>query len=797
MNVKSKYLSPCLFYCWLLGCTPVLLAQETVTLSGYIRDAGNGETLIGATVYLKELVTGTTTNAYGFYSISVPQGTYSVSVTYVSFEKFEQVLALTKSQKLDVELKENSQQLTEVVVLGEAEDANISTIEMSLSKMDIQTIEKIPALLGEVDIIKSIQLLPGVSTVGEGATGFNVRGGGVGQNIILLDEAPIYNSSHLFGFFSIFNPDAVKDVKLIKGGIPAQYGGRVASVLDVRMKEGNNKNSALSGGIGTIFSRLTVEGPIKKDKASFIVSGRRSYIDILVKPFLPQAFSGSKFYFYDLTMKANVKLNKNNRIFLSGYLGRDVFGFGKDVRFSWGNTTTTFRWNHLFNDRLFSNLTVYYADYDYALGFGDSSEGDSFDWKSSIVNYSIKSELSYFPNPKHHITFGGQTTLYNFKPAKAIAQSDFEFQNFSLDNKYVIAAAFYLGDEYKVNKKLILRYGLRLSLWNYIGPGESIIYRQPETPGGNKIYVGTTQFKRIESIKTYANLEPRFSLKYQMNTVSAIKASYNRLVQYHHLISNGTASNPLDIWIPSTNNIKPNISDQIALGYFRNFKENTFEVSTEIYYKSVQNEVDYVDGADLLINERLAAELLNGQGRAYGLEVYIKKNKGRLQGWLSYTLSRSERKVLGINNNTWYPNRFDKLHSLALVGFYEFSKRCNFSANFIFNTGTPATFYTNRIRWQGYVYGHSPTNSRNNFRLDPYHRLDLSLTLAHKKNDQRRWKQYFVFSCYNTYSRKNPFSIFFQQQKTRPENGIPITTQAVQFSVVGQIIPAITYNFKF
>jgi len=789
MNEKKLLL----FIFLLAGITG--FSQEKYTISGYIKDANNGETLIGATVYSKALNVGASSNEYGFYSLSIPTGTYELEFAYLGFETTTKSVTLSANTTLDVELGEAAAQLTEVVVVSEAEDQNVSNIEMSVNKLDIQTIKKMPTLLGEVEIIRSIQLLPGVTTVGEGATGFNVRGGSIDQNLVLLDEAPVYNSSHLFGFFSVFNPDAVKDVKLYKGGIPARYGGRLSSILDVRMKEGNNKKLEMSGGVGLIFSRLSVEAPIVKDKASFIVAGRRSYIDVLAGPFLSDGLSGSILNFYDLTLKSNYNINEKNRIFLSGYFGRDNFGFGESAGFNWGNGTATLRWNHLFNDKLFSNITLYYSDYDYEISFGEDAT-NSFDWNAQILNYSIKPEFTYFINPQNILRFGGQGIIYDFEPGNAVGVSEGEVSDVGLDKKYAIEGGIYVENEQELGDKVKLNYGLRLSYFNYVGEGRA--YEFDDAPVGVRRPVSSfQQFDQWESIKTYNNLEPRFSIRYQMTPSTSLKASYNRMAQYLHLVSNTTASTPVDVWTPSTNNIKPQIADQVALGYFQNFKNNTYEFSSEIYYKSLDNLIDYIEGADLLLNEFLEGDLLVGKGRAYGLELMMKKNEGKFNGFASYTLARTERLVEGVNGNEWYPSRFDQTHNLSLTAFYEPGKRWSFSSNFVLISGTPTTFPTSRFEQQGYVIPHNANNTRNNVRIPVYHRLDVSATLEGKKNDERRWQSQWVFSIYNVYSRRNPFSIFFRQTQNRLMAGQAVNTEAVRLSVIGNFIPSVSYNFKF
>lgn len=770
-------------------------AQEKVTVNGYIKDASNGETLIGATAYIQELGVGATSNEYGFYSISIEPGTYKLEFAYLGFSSQIQTIDLTENTKVDVELSEGGVALEEIVVTAEPEDKNVTDIEMSVNKLDIATIQKMPSLLGEVEIIRSIQLLPGVTTVGEGATGFNVRGGSIDQNLVLLDEAPVYNSSHLFGFFSVFNPDAVKDVKLYKGGIPPRYGGRLSSILDVRMKEGNNKKLAFNGGIGTIFSRFAIEAPIVKDKSSFIIAGRRSYIDILAKPFLNDDLGETVLNFYDVTFKTNYKFNEKDRIFLSGYIGRDNFGFGDNAGFNWGNGTATFRWNHLFSDRLFFNNTLYYSNYDYQIAFGNDSQ-NAFSWDAAIINYSAKPEFTWFVSPNNIIRFGGQGIYYEFEPGNAIGISEGESRDFSLAEKYALEAAVYFENEIDVDA-FKFNYGLRLSFFNYLGEGTA--YTFGEAPLGlRRPAISSETFEDWESIQTYGRLEPRFSVRYQLSDETSLKASYMRTAQYIHLVSNTTASTPVDVWTPSTNNIQPSMADQVALGYFRNLDNNNYEFSTEVYYKKMNNLIDYIDDADLLLNQFIEGDFLEGTGRAYGWEVQLKKNKGKFSGWLSYTLARTERKVDGINDNDWYPSRFDQLHNFSLTGFYEFNDRLTLSTNFAYITGTPTTFPTSRFEQQGYVIPHNAGTGRNNVRIPDYHRLDFGLTLKGKDKPGKKWKGEWVFSVYNFYSRRNAFSIFFSPDTSeRQLPDVPVTTQAWRESVIGNFIPAITYNFKF
>ncbi len=771
----------------LLISSNLIIAQSKYTLSGYVKNAQSGEEIIGAVVSVKGTSNGVTTNSYGYYSLTLPSGRYTILYSLIGYESVEKEIELTSNITDNVELGEKQQQLKEVEISSERADGNVKNVEMSVNKLDIKTIKKIPALLGEVDIIRGIQLLPGVSTVGEGAQGFNVRGGGVDQNLVLLDEAPVFNSSHLFGFFSVFNPDAVKDVKLIKGGIPAQYGGRLSSILDVRLNEGNSKKLAVNGGIGLIFSRLTIEAPIVKNKSSFIIAGRRSYIDFLAKPFLREDLKKSKFYFYDLTAKVNYTLNEKNKIFLSGYLGRDVFSSG--FKSNWGNTTTTLRWNHLFNPKLFLNTTAFYSNYDYELVFGQPN-GDEFSWRSKIINYSVKPELTYYLNTKNTIHFGGQVTLYDFRPGNATFTSENRKSDISLKDKFGVESALYVDNEQKIGGRITAQYGMRFSMWDYIGPGKVYTYRDT-IPNVSRPLQDTINVASGEIIKKYWNPEPRVAVKLDLTPTSSIKASYTRISQYLHLVSNTTASTPLDVWTPTTNNIKPQICNQEALGYFKNFGgNNEYETSVEIYYKTMQNQVDYIDNANLLLNEYIEGELMNGKGRAYGLEVFAKKNNGKFTGWVSYTLARTERKVNGINRNEWYPNRFDKVHNLNLVAFYQINKKWDVSGTFAFATGTPATFPTNRIVVQGYIIPNNSDEQRNNYRIPSYHRLDLSATRQGKI--RKRWESFWVFSVYNVYGRSNAFSVYFQQAAKGAN-----TTEAIRYSIIARPIPSIAYNFKF
>lgn len=789
-----------------------LHAQE-YTISGYIKDASNGETLIGATVYVEEVSGGAVSNVYGFYSVTLPAGQYNLKYRYIGYETQTRTIDLSENTKTDVELSFRQEELDAVVVTAEKEDANVSDVQMSVVELDIKTISKIPVFAGEVDIIKSIQLLPGVTTVGEGASGFNVRGGGVGQNLILLDEAPVYQSSHLFGFFSVFNPDAVKDVKLYKGGIPSKYGGRLSSILDIRMKEGNSKEYDVSGGVGTIFSRLTVEGPIVKDKASFIVAGRRSYADIPVRLLTNVLDDGAALYFYDLTAKANYNINDKNRVFVSGYFGRDVFRFDQQQGFNWGNQTASARWNHLFNEKFFSNFTFFYSNYDYSFAFGNT-DNDQFDWSSRIQTVNFKPQFSYFLNNDNELSFGGEMLYYVFDPADAVGVTSGDPIDIGLPKKYALEGAIYVGNDQKIGEDWSLQYGLRYSFFNNIGPGNQITLGD-SIAGIRRPVLDVQPVEDGESIASFGNLEPRFAVRYKLNESTSLKASYNRMAQYIHLISNTVAATPIDVWQPSSNNIDPQIGNQIAAGVFKNLKNNTIETSVEAYYKWTRNQVDYIDGADLFINEALEADILAGDGRAYGVEFYVKKPAGRVNGWISYTLGRSELNINGINAGLnsvdrvgrWYPTRFDQTHNLKITSNFQLNERINLSGVFSYISGTPTTYPTDRIVVAGQVI---PLNdgSRNNVRIPDYHRLDLSMTIDNvflgKKSNKA--SDNLVVSVYNAYNRRNPFAIYFTQDGGRVGyeqlNNLtlpttPVETSSFETSILFFILPSITYNFKF
>lgn len=775
------------------------LFGQKYTLSGYITDASSGEELIGAAVFVKETSGGAVTNLYGFYSLSLPAGSYQITWSFVGYTPIEQVIDLNENRSLNIELQSSELQLKEVEITGERVDQNVRGIEMSVEKLEMKSVKKVPQFLGEVDVIRTLQLLPGVSTVGEGAQGFNVRGGNVDQNLILLDEAPVYASSHLFGFFSVFNADAVKDFKLYKGGIPAKYGGRLSSVLDVRQTEGNMKQFKGSGGIGLISSRLMLEGPIAKDRASFMISGRRSYIDLFFPLF--EDVRGNVFYFYDLNLKVNYKINDKNRVFLSGYFGDDVFNFDGNFQARWGNGTGTARWNHLFNSKLFLNTTFVYSKYDYSLGVPSGFQ--AFEWKAGIQNYNAKMDFSYFPNPNHTIEFGWNALFYTFDPgATRPTNSESIFIEASVDRKRALEPALYISNTHSVTDNFTLQYGVRYSMFVNYGPQTVYQYADGQ-PTLEENIVDTVEYGRGDVIKTYSGLdgfEPRLSLNYTINNRHSVKASYNRTRQYIHLISNTTAATPIDVWAPSDTYIEPTTADQVAVGYFRNFNDNMFEVSLEGYYKKFYNVIDYRDGAELLLNDKLETDLLTGDGVAYGAELMLRKKRGKLTGWMSYTLARTERTITGINNGDPFPSNWDKTHDFSAVATYDINDKWSISGIFAFMTGRPITFPDGRYEFDGLVVPNY--SNRNGARIPNYHRLDLSATYTKPKdkakkiffffNKPKDWTSSWVFSVYNVYGRQNPYSVFFRQNELNPQ-----VTEAVQLSIFATVIPAVTYNFSF
>lgn len=766
---------------------PVL--AEKVTLSGYLKDKANGEGLIGATVYIADLKTGVITNPYGFYSISVPPGAYSVTFSYIGYQTQAPFINLNESKQLNVLLEEDSKQIEEVVVSAEKKNRNVESLQMSMDKVQVKMIKKLPAFMGEVDIIKSITMLPGIQNGGEGSSGLYVRGGGPDQNLMILDEAPVYNASHLLGFFSVFNSDAIKDVQVYKGGIPAEYGGKASSVIDIRMKDGNSQKLSASGGIGNISSRLTVEGPIIKDKWSFIASGRRTYADYIGRLAGLEALQENKLYFYDFNLKTNAQINAKNRVYLSAYTGDDYFKVGESIYMRWGNITSTARWNHLFSNKLFSNTSLIFSRYNYNLGVPGNS-ADQFDWTSQISDYNFKQDFTWYLNPNNKLTLGLNLIYHHFEPGEVNANEGSYFSDVKLVDYNALDNSLYLSNEQNIGPKLSLRYGLRYSYFQQIGKGKIREYLNPDHPKEEEV-IGEIEYGPGKLVPpSYHNLEPRLALKYLIDPESSVKASYNRMVQNLHLISNTSSPTPLDIWLPSNKYIKPLIANQVGLGYFRNFSDNMFETSAEVYYKKMDNVTDYIDGADLFLKENIETELLSGSGYSYGLELYAKKQEGRLTGWLSYTLARSMRKIPGINEGKEYPSSYDRTHNIALVGNYDLSKRWTLSTNWIFATGNPTSYPIAKYDVQGNtIYYYSARNSN---RIPDYHRLDISATYDFKKNDRKKVKQSLNFSIYNVYARRNAYSVTFRQNEEKPN-----VSEATRLSIIGSLIPSVTYNFNF
>lgn len=751
---------------------------QKFTISGNVKDATNGEDLIGATVSVKEQSgVGTSTNVYGFYSLTLDKGEYTLVYQSLGFASTEKKITVTSDQTINIELSEESTTLKDFVVSDSSENENIKKVQMSVVKLDPKSIETIPVLLGEADVVKTLQLKPGIQSSGEGSSGFFVRGGGIDQNLILLDEATVFNASHLLGFFSVFNSDAIKDVTLYKGGIPAEYGGRASSVMDITMRDGNSKRFGARGGIGLISSRLTLEAPIVKDKGSFMIAGRRSYADLFLNFSSDENLKNTSLFFYDLNLKANYTINKNNRVYLSGYFGRDKFGsdiFG----FNWGNATGTVRWNHLFSNKLFSNTTFIVSNYDYAFDFGEENERVTI--KANIFDYNFKQDFSYFANDKNTIKFGLNAIHHTFGPGNFDAKFE-GFNSIQLPDRFALEGALYLQNEQKISDLITLQYGLRYSIFNYLGPGDIKTFNEAGE------VTETQTYKEWETVKFYGGFEPRFAAKYQLNEVSSIKGSYNRNYQYLHLLSNTTSSSPTDNWVPSSNNVKPQIIDQVALGYFRNFKSGTYELSAELYYKDLKNQIDYRNGAQLFLNEDIEADLVYGRGEAYGMELLLKKNKGKLTGWLGYTLSRSLRTFDAINNGEPYSSRQDRIHDISLVGIYKLNEKWTLSANWVYNTGQPATFPAGQYIMEGVRVPYY--TERNGYRFPDYHRLDFGATWYNKKTE--KFESSWTFSVYNAYARENAFTITFQQNEDDPTK-----TEAVQTALF-KIIPSVTYNFKF
>ena len=783
---KSGFVVPFILF------SVVTFAQTRFTINGYVRDSLSGELIIGATISasMDGSTKGVSSNQYGFYSITLEEGKYLLTLTHVSYQTKNIHIDLHKSESFSFDLIPKTISNENVIVYSKRRDANVKNAQMGKIDLSIEKIKSIPAFMGEIDILKAIQLLPGVRNAGEGNAGFYVRGGGPDQNLIILDDAVVYNTGHLFGFFSIFNSDAIKNVSLIKGGMPAQYGGRISSVLDVAMKDGNTNKFQTEGGIGLIASRFSLQGPIKKDKASFILSARRTYIDVLVKPFIPKssAFYGSGYYFYDLNAKVNYRFSEKDRLFLSGYFGRDVFDFNNAKRsfnsnIPWGNSTATLRWNHVFNRRLFANTTIVYNDYKFK--FSAAQHDFALSLSSGIRDGNAKIDFDYYPLPQHKLKFGGLYTYHKFIPNIVNGHSDsIVFHPNNEGTKYANETALYLQDDWEISDKVKVNYGLRYSTFTQIGPYKKYIRDV------NRNKVDSTIYKSFEAIKTYGGLEPRLTVRYAINDETSVKTAVSRNYQYIHLVSNSANTLPTDLWVPSTYIVKPQLAWQYSVGLFKNFRDNTYETSVEVYYKNMQNQIEYKEGYTPSLSDP-EDEFAFGRGWSYGSEIFINKTKGKLTGWLGYTLSWTWRKFPDLNDGQKYPAKFDRRHDMSIVANYDYSRKWRFGAVFVYGTGNattlPERFYIiSGILTQEY-------SKLNQYRMKPYHRLDLSATLTPTPK-KRKLQSYWVFSIYNVYSRLNPYFIYFDQTGS-PYNGT-LKVEARQVSLF-PILPAVTWNFKF
>ncbi|WP_373058655.1 carboxypeptidase-like regulatory domain-containing protein [Zunongwangia sp. H14] len=785
-----------LLSCFLLFPIPTVNAQEIFTLSGTVSDKASNETLIGVNVIIPERNTGVVTNEYGFFSLKLPEGSHMLQISYLGYQTNSRQIELHQNTRINIQMQQSSENLDEIVITEDVEQTDIRSPEMSVNKLSINTIQKLPAVFGEVDVVRSLLLLPGVSNAGEGSSGFNVRGGAVDQNLILLDEATIFNSSHLFGLFSIFNPDAIKDLKLYKGGIPAKFGGRVSSVLDIYQRDGNSREFKAQGGIGVISSRLLAEGPLIKDKSSFLVGGRSSYAHL----FLKLTDNPNSAYFYDLNTKLNYKVNNNNKFLFSGYFGRDVFNINQNFRNSYGNAVFNLRWNHVVSENLFSNLSLIYSDYYYGL----TLDFVEFNWDSGIKNFNIKYDLNHYIRDGFKLEYGLQNTYYQFQPGEispTTATSGINY--YKLDNKYAVESAAYISAEQELTKTVSVEYGARLSAFlrlgqknmNFYENDQPVIYNEARDIYQEATPVVKPTANRDEVIASFFNIEPRFALAYNFAENQSVKVSYNRISQYLHLISNTSSPTPIDVWAPSGPYLEPQLLDQVAVGYFRSIDKEHYSLEIEVFYKRIKNRIDYIDGANLIANNAIETVILNGRARAYGLEFLLKKHKGRLNGWLSYTLSRSQQQTpgrtaaeSGINNGAWYNASFDRTHDFSITSSYTLNEKWELNANFIFQSGLATTYPVGQYEYASMsvpIYA-----SRNSNRLPAYHRLDVAATYTPHLKKDKRIKSSWNFGIYNLYNRKNAYSITFSENVDEQRN------EATRLSLFG-IIPSITYNFHF
>ncbi|HMK38184.1 MAG TPA: TonB-dependent receptor [Bacteroidota bacterium] len=751
-------------------------AQEKFSISGTVKNAENGEALIGANVVVRELKnTGASTNAYGFYSLTIPGGRYTLIVQYLGFKVLADSIDLRHDRTFNVALTPEPISIGEVVVSGERSDKNVTSTVMSSNKLEMREVKSIPVLLGEKDILKTIQLLPGVQGAGEGNTGFYARGGGLDQNLILLDEAPIYNPSHALGYLSVFNSDAIKDVTMITGGIPAEYGGRLSSVLDIRTNDGNMKEYGVSGGIGLLTSRITVQGPIVKDEGSFMVSARSTYADLFLRFSTDTTINRTSLYFYDLNAKANYTLGEKDRIYLSGYLGSDNLDYPDVIGLRWGNATATARWNHIFGDQFFSNTTLTFSDYTYTNLVGSSTS--QYQITSGIKDVNGKIDLQYFMNATSMLKFGVNVIYHTFAPGAVTAGPTSSANSVSLEHRYALENAAYVAHEVEPSPGLKVNYGLRASMFNLMGPGHTMTYDEYGD------IVDTAGYGPGQVIKTYASLEPRVSATYLLDDESSVKGSYTRTAQYLHLLSNSTTSNPSDLWVPSSNNVRPQYADQVALGYYKNFAENEYESSLELYYKNMTDLIDYKNGADLQINPTVESLLVFGRGWSYGAEFLIRKRAGRFSGWVGYTWSKTLEQFPLVNNGAVFPARQDRRHDISIVTIYDLNPLWNISAVWVYNTGNAVTFPAGNYWIDNRLVPYY--TERNGYRMPAYHRLDLSSTWKLGEHSNLN------VSIYNLYNRMNAYAIYFRQNRTDPTK-----TEAVQITLF-PVMPSVTYNFSF
>lgn len=773
-----------MFYCRILIISSFLLffseafSQQKYTISGTVSDASGGENLTGAILAFKNTSYNAICNTYGFYSITIPEGDYCISVRFLGYKEQLIPIKLHANQVLNIKMKTSDYQLEDITVQGNKAGQNISSIEMGNVKIDPRKIENVPVFFGERDLIKTMQLMPGIKQAGEGSSGFYVRGGGSDQNLILLDEAPVYNASHLLGFFSVFNSEAIKDATMLKGAIPAEYGGRVSSVLDIRMKEGNMTDYQTTGNIGLISSSLSVEGPIKDEVSSFMVSGRRTYADLFLNFAPDKDIRDAQLYFYDLNLKSNFKLSSTSRLYISGYLGRDKFQMNGEYGFNWGSKTATIRLNHTFNEKLFSNSSFIFSNYNYQI---DITGNNDVLLGSRIQDINLKQDFNWYINSENTLKFGLNLIAHKIVPGEINASPTSVYSSLAVRPRRAIESAFYLSDNYDFRNRIKLYYGLRLALFTNIGPGD--FYKFNDNGEVSEL----TSYDNFKTIKTQGGLEPRLAINYQLDDQNSLKASYNRIFQFIHLLSNSTSSTPTDVWLPSSNNVKPQLANQWSLGYFRDSKDNRYEASVEFYYKNLYHQIEYKNGADLIFNSTVEAELVYGRGWAYGTEFLIRKNYGRLTGWMGYTLSKTMRQFDQINNGVAFPARQDRRHDFSIVGMYDLTRKIKISATWVFNTGNAVTFPSGKYQIDGRIVGYY--TQQNGYRMPDYHRLDLGLCWIRKQtaNYESSWN----FSIYNAYARENAYFISFRQNKENPAK-----TEAVQISLF-KIIPSISYKFKF